>query len=189
MEELIRRCHSRQFRNGAIPYTDHLYGVKSVLLSALTEPGECQDPELIADLCDAALGHDLLEDTEVTEAEIVSAANARVLGLIRELTNPVDDAHTEQYMEQLSCSTEEARLVKYADLIENTTSVAYNYYTLGEAWFTGFYAPILHRTTEVLAETDFVRYPQTAAYLRSLLRASERLLEAKRRNAIAEGKC
>ena len=184
MKQLVKKYHSQQYRNGKIPYTDHLFGVKSILMSALSQTGECKDLQLTEDMCNAALGHDLLEDTDVSEAEVISVTNERVLELIQELTNPVDDSHTEQYMQQLSIASEEARLIKYADLIENTTSVAYSYYTLGEQWLQGFYAPILHRSKEVLAKTVFLTYPQTAEVMRNLLAVVLDLLEAKRRNAL-----
>lgn len=187
MEDLINRYHSTQFRNDRddipkvkIPYKDHLMGVKTVLLSAVTQTGECTDAQIIEDMCNAALGHDLLEDTAATPEEITAATNPHVLELIKDLTNPVDDAHTEQYMGQLRKASEEARLVKYADLIENTTSVAYNCYTLGEKWLSEFYEPILTATTLVLAGTDFEKYPKTAEYMRKVLKLSTELLETKR---------
>ncbi len=189
MEQLIRKYHSQQFRNNKkeyvpvkIPYTDHLFGVKSILTSVLSMYDECKDLDLQNDMCCAALGHDLLEDTDTTEALIVEATNDRVLNLIKELTNPVDDAHTDQYMQQLSKASEEARLIKYADLIENTLSVAYNYYHLGERWVQNFYEPILLSTQKVLAETEFEVYSKTASYMRSLLSVSINLLYEKRRN-------
>ena len=185
MEELIRRYHAAQYRNNRkccekveIPYTDHLYGVASIL--ELTR--ECPDPQ---DMIQAALGHDLLEDTSVAETEIAEAANRHVLELIRELTNPVDDAHTDRYMRQLSTASEEARLVKYADLIENTSSVAYNIYILGKEWTDSFYLPILTRTTEILAETSFPTYPETAGEMRRILKVYSDLL-MKKRNALRE---
>lgn len=39
-------------------------------------------------LYEAGLGHDLLEDTRITENEIRSASSEEVLSLIKELTNP-----------------------------------------------------------------------------------------------------
>lgn len=176
-----------QFRNDReiysipkIPYTDHLQGVKSVLLSSLSQIGECDDEQLIEDMCNAALGHDLLEDTEVTEKEILDTTNERVLNMIKELTNPVDDSHTEQYMEQLKNASEEARLIKYADLIENTSSVAYNYYMLGEEWVSSFYYPILQATQSMLSETVFDSYPKTADFMRGVLSIYADLLKTKR---------
>ncbi len=45
-----------------------------------------------------------------------------VLSLILELTDPNDDAHTDDYMEKIASASEEARLIKYADLIVDTSS-------------------------------------------------------------------
>ena len=119
METIIRKYHKGQYRNyhegylpGKVPYYDHLYGVKSILSFALYRFGECQDTQLKEDMLNAALGHDLLEDTAIREDEIVAHTNSRVLSLIKELTNPIDDAHTEQYRQQLSTASEEARLIK-----------------------------------------------------------------------------
>ena len=186
MEELIRQYHAAQYRNNSksfvsveIPYTDHLYGVASILASVLELTQECPDPN---DMIQAALGHDLLEDTTITEAEIEEASNRHVLKLIRELTNPVDDVHTDQYMRQLGIASEEARLVKYADLIENTSSVAYNIHVLGIEWTDSFYLPILTQTTAVLAETSFPDYPNSAGEMRRILKVYSDLLMTKRRD-------
>lgn len=62
MEQLIKKYHSQQYRNGKIPYTDHLSGVKSVLMSALSQTGECSDSQLTEDMCNAALGEQWLQD-------------------------------------------------------------------------------------------------------------------------------
>lgn len=187
MDRLVSKYHSQQLRNdrgtylpAKIPYPDHLYGVKSILLSALHKTKECQNQYLLEDMCNAALGHDLLKDTDITEAEISESTNEHVLALIKEITNPVDDAHTEQYMEQLKNASEEARLIKYADLIENTTSVAYNYYDLGEQWVHKFYTPMLSTTCEVLAKTQFTTYHRTADFMRDTLSIYKNLLKEKR---------
>ena len=185
--ELIETKHAGQIRNksesGTVPYTDHLYGVATVISSALNLTSEVSDEQLFADIVNAALGHDLIEDTDVSEAEIFSVANERTLKFIRELTNPVDDAHTEEYMIRLSTASEEARLVKYADLIENTLSVAYNIRLLGKDWLDGFYMPILTKTTAVLLKTQFEQYPKTAEILRDQLYTVTKLLNTKSRIA------
>ena len=184
MYELVSKRHAGQFRNdkdGAkkIPYTDHLHGVASIVASVLDLTNEICDDNLRQDLLNAALGHDLIEDTAVTEEEIVSASNNRTLSLIKELTNPVDDAHTDQYMQQISTASEEARIIKYADLIENTMSVAYNLSILGKDWLEGFYLPILTRSTAVLQKTEFSQYPNTAKRMRELLYVNTSLLNTK----------
>ena len=185
--ELIEIKHVGQYRNkvddNAISYTEHLYGVASVISSAMNLSGEIEDDELGRELRDdiiyAALGHDLIEDTDVSEDEIIAATNERTLSIIKDLTNPDDDSHTERYMNQLEKASEEARIVKYADLIENTLSVTYNYHILGKDWLEIFYRPILEKTTGVLGQTQFEKYPETARILKEMLATSTALLNDK----------
>lgn len=177
MEELVKEYHKTQYRNkNKIPYIEHLVGVKSILYSALDITRECEDETLFRDMLDAALGHDLIEDTSVSKDEIIDVSNERVLYLIEELSNPVDDTHTDEYMKQISNASEEARIIKYCDLLENTTSVCYGLQDLGIDWFYDFYEPILKRTTDNLANTKFVKYPKAADLLNTTLKMSTNLL-------------
>ena len=177
MENLVKEYHKTQYRNkDKVPYIEHLIGVRSILSSVLEITGECTDEALLKDMLDSALGHDLIEDTEVSKDEIVKIADERVLHFIEELSNPVDDAHTDEYMRQLSEASEEARIIKYCDLLENTTSVCYGLQDLGVDWFHGFYEPILKNTTDNLADTEFIKYPNTAELLRSMLEVSTKLV-------------
>ena len=185
--ELIETKHAGQYRNkaenGAIPYTDHLYGVAAVISSVLNLSNEILDEGFRMDVINAALGHDLIEDTDASEDEIISATNEKTLEMIRELSNPVDDSHTEKYMLQLSTASEEARIVKYADLVENTLSVVFSLRLLGKDWLVNFYEPILAKTSDVLQKTDFEKYPITAKLLRELLYTSRNLLDAKKQTS------
>lgn len=182
MESLVEKYHKTQYRNkDKVPYIEHLIGVKSILSSVLEITGECADKTLFNDMLDAALGHDLIEDTDITKDEIIKVSNERVLHLIEELSNPIDDAHTDEYMGQLSNASEEARIIKYCDLLENTTSVCYGLRDLGIDWFYDFYEPILKRTTDNLANTEFINYPKAANLLRSALKMSTSLLYDKLR--------
>lgn len=177
MEELVKKYHKTQFRNkNKVPYVEHLIGVRSILQSILAITGECADSTELTTLKNAALGHDLIEDTDVTEAEIVNASSERTLSLIKKLSNPVDDYHLDEYMKQIREAEEEVRIIKYSDLIENTTSVCYGLQDLGIDWFYDFYEPILKNSTENLANTEFVKYPKTATLMRNMLEVSTRLL-------------
>ena len=187
MEQLIKMYHNTQFRNAKenfippkVPYTDHLFGVRAILSYALNKFGECKDSQLFSNMCNAALGHDLIEDTNVDEGMIIKETNGEVLSLIRELTNPVDDDHTDQYMQQLSNATEEARLIKYSDLIENTTSVCFNFHIVGLDWVNEFYSPIVHKTMRILENTNFSKYPKTADFMRSVLGMYVTVLDSKK---------
>ena len=175
MESMIRYYHSQQLRNDKgiiimpkIPYIDHLYSVESVLQSVFAITDDIFDEQIKNDMCCVALGHDLLEDTSVSEDEISDSTNEHVLSLIKELTNPDDDDHTDRYMDQLKHASEEARLIKYADLIENTKSVIYNRYILGEDWLK-WYLRIASGTKKVLDGTEFEKYPKTAELLQNML--------------------
>ena len=177
MEELIEQYHDGQTRNGGkVPYTVHLYGAENILTSLIEEGHEITDLNLITDLKNGALGHDLLEDTEITEEEIIRQTNERTLSFIKEVTNPDDDAHTERYMEQLQGSSEEGRLIKYADLIDNTLSVAYGLQDLGKDWAENFYLPIMKNTKKVLENTTFEKYPKTGEIAKILLDFASNLL-------------
>ena len=185
MKTIIRKYHEGQYRNyregfipGKVPYYDHLFGVESILSFALNKFDECQDVQIKRDMLSAALGHDLLEDTTISEDEIIAYTNSRVLSLIKELTNPMDDAHTEQYMQQLSNASEEARLIKYADLIENTTCVCHNMHIVGDEWYENVYRPILFGTMAVLKKAEFPKYPRTAEFLRGTLEMFADLLNS-----------
>ena len=169
----------RRNHNPDIPYTEHLYGVASVLQTIAENCKEIPEKELNI-LIQAALGHDLLEDTAIQENRIRWEINEEVLQLIKELTNPNDDAHLDEYMKKLASDSEEARLIKYADLIENTSSFCYSLHEpniespIQRA--KDFYIPILTETTEVLAETSFEKYPKTAEALRLTLKVYTNLL-------------
>ena len=177
MENMVKEYHKTQYRNkNKVPYIEHLIGVKSILSSVLKITSECTDEALLEDMLNAALGHDLIEDTDVSKDEITKVGSERVLHLIEELSNPVDDAHTDEYMKQLSNASEEARIIKYCDLLENTTSVCYGLQDLGINWFYDFYEPILKRTTNNLANTNFIKYPKAANLLNSMLKISTTVL-------------
>ena len=189
--QFVYACHREQYRNyrenfvlPAIPYAEHLNGVASILDACLSVGGECSDPQKRRDMLDAALGHDLLEDTAATEEDVLALTNENVLRLIRALTNPCDDAHTDAYMEQLRSASEEARLIKYADLIENTASVSYYLFIVGKEWAGSFYCPILERTAAVLAGTVFTAYPKTADHMRKTLAVFSELLRSRMLQAI-----
>lgn len=177
MENLIKEYHKTQYRNkNKVPYIEHLIGVRSILHSVLEITGECTDAIELKTLEDAALGHDLIEDTNVSEEEIIKVSSKRTLELIKKLSNPVDDYHLDEYMKQIREAEEEVRIIKYADLVENTTSVCYGLQDLGVDWFYDFYEPILKNSTNNLANTEFIEYPKTAILMRSMLKVATELV-------------
>lgn len=124
--------------------------------------------------------HDLLDETEIDEPAILQVCDSKILRFIRELTNPNDDAHTDEYMTKVSDASEKARLIKYADLIENTSSFCYSLHEPNTEHSIKrakkFYPPILRRTTEVLANTTFENYPKMAEAMQLTLKIYTELL-------------
>ena len=71
MKRLVKQYHAMQRRNNnpEIPYTEHLFGVASILKSVAEHSKEVPEDTLKL-MIQAALGHDLLEDTAINEDTI-----------------------------------------------------------------------------------------------------------------------
>lgn len=117
MRKLAEKWHAGQFRDGRegvpkIPYFEHPKAVVRNLL----DWGEPQS----ADTMMIAWGHDLLEDTDATQEEILAASNENVLNGIRLLSClPGEDKRA--YLRQIADSrNRDAILVKLSDRIHNT---------------------------------------------------------------------
>lgn len=189
MQQLIREEHAGQTRlSGRVPYWPHCENVAQMLAEAFGKTGElAHDPALLADLTLAALGHDLYEDTDVDRREIRRSFSERVDLWIQGLTNPHGDDDRAAYVAQIRAAPEEVRIIKIADLIENTLTVAYGIQDLGVPWTESFFLPIVEEMAPVVAEASYVRYPKTAALLLPILAfALERLRGNLRRFRDAE---
>ena len=116
----------------------------------------------------AALGHDLLEDSPITGVEIESKFSKEVLTYIQELTNTEGDSHTKGYVKQMVKASEEARLIKYADLCDNILHVSYSAHMLGKKWIYDYFLPIVDPMRKAMDKTQFKKYPKTAAILRDM---------------------
>lgn len=114
MRRLAEKYHAGQFRKGAekLPYIVHPQAVAETLLIW----GEDENSIAIQ----IAWGHDLLEDTAVSESEILAVANTEILQGIKLLTRPrsMDKA---LYLQSIAESgNRDALLVKISDRICNT---------------------------------------------------------------------
>ena len=114
IRELAEKYHAGQFRRGRkrIPYIVH----PAAVARTLSEWGEPETSPAIA----MAWGHDLLEDTTVSEAEIRDAAGDRVLEGIKLLTRPTTMPKPRYLLCVAASGDREALLVKLADRICNT---------------------------------------------------------------------
>lgn len=114
MRRLAEKYHAGQFRKGAekLPYIVHPQAVAETLQIW----GEDENSIAIQ----IAWGHDLLEDTAVSESEILAVANTEILQGIKLLTRPrsMDKA---LYLQSIAESgNRNALLVKISDRICNT---------------------------------------------------------------------
>jgi (p)ppGpp synthase/HD superfamily hydrolase len=114
-------AHDGQVRDEGSPYIEHPVAVASILW---TELG-CRDVDVVS----AALNHDVLEDCDWLNSEILSAAiGERATLFVEHVTKirvPCDEraARDRDYLDRLRALPAEARLLKLADRIHNLRSV------------------------------------------------------------------
>lgn len=115
MKKLAEKYHAGFFRKGKekLPYIVHPEAVVKTLLQWGEDP--------LSPAIDIAWGHDLLEDTTVSEAEILAVSSPQVLEGIRQLSCP-DKMPKALYLENLAAhGSREVLLVKMADRICNSS--------------------------------------------------------------------
>ena len=174
--ELIRRIHAGQTRSGGkVPAWHHLARVSHILGSVLeeTREGLVEDRETIIL---AGLGHDAIEDTKVSDAELERCFGSRGLEIIKGMTNRQGDEDHRQYVVQVSGAEEAVRLVKFADLIDNCLSVTYDLATLGAKWTKELFLPIVTPMMAAVLPTEFRTYPRAAEKLKGLVKVARDLL-------------
>ena len=168
MRELTRAAHAGQTRNGGrLPYWVHPDGVAGLCREALARSGELP-ADAAEDVVLAAHGHDLYEDTAVTPEQVSAEFGHRVAGWIAGMTNRRGDHDLDEYLRSFAAADDEVRLIKYADLADNTLSVAYGLHDVGLDWATGFFLPIAERTRDALAGVPFTRLRRSGVELAEL---------------------
>jgi hypothetical protein len=173
---LVKRLHEGQTRSGGVPTFHHLARVSRVVEHTLAATGEGTLVEREA-MAIAALGHDALEDTPATPADLLPVFGERCVTLIQGMTNPLGDHDHGPYVEQVAAAEEAVRLIKLSDLYDNTTGVVYCLFDLGVAWTEGFFLHVTRPMIAALDRTSFTLYPVAAARLRAMVGTSMRLLE------------
>ena len=114
-------AHANQRRKGAAqePYLNHLIEV----LDLVAQSTKGEDTDLLI----AALLHDVVEDTGVTEKEVSDTFGLRVAEIIRDnsddMTLPKDERRR-QRIAAMPRKSADARVVKTADVISNLRAIA-----------------------------------------------------------------
>jgi (p)ppGpp synthase/HD superfamily hydrolase len=113
----------------------------------------------------AALGHDLFEDTEVKKSEVEKYWGMEVVNLITLLTNMRGDKDFTEYIEILSKSEEDVRLIKLVDIISNLNNSLKTFDELDKKWVASFWIPLLDQYNEKLLPVPWNKYKHLASSL------------------------
>lgn len=124
--DMAQNVHQFQQRNDGTPYTWHPTRVAKILLDELN----ITDPDL---LC-AALLHDVLEDSDILTPEVIvynfgDYVSYMVEMLTKEIgikDGPLRQKIDTEYIERLRNSSEDCRLVKLADRLDNLRCLEFN---------------------------------------------------------------
>ena len=145
--ELARRKHAGQFRIGGEAYSTHPQAVAE-LVCGWGYGIDCQI---------AALFHDLLEDTDATEEEILEIGGEQVLEAVQALTKR-DGYRMEEYVAGIRINPM-AKIVKAADRLHNLRCATAademfrkRYIQETRAWYMDF-SPEIPEAVEILAES------------------------------------
>lgn len=124
--DMAQNVHQFQQRNDGTPYFWHPTRVAKILLDELN----ITDSEL---LC-AALLHDVLEDSDILTPEVIAYnfgdyVSYIVMGLTKEIgikDGPLRQKIDQEYLDRLRNSSEDCRLIKLADRLDNLRCLQFN---------------------------------------------------------------
>jgi GTP diphosphokinase / guanosine-3',5'-bis(diphosphate) 3'-diphosphatase len=114
-----RHVNQRRKGKSAEPYVNHLAEVAELVAEAT----QGDDPHLVA----AAVLHDTVEDTGLTQADLAAQFGADVAGLVAEVTDDKTLPKDERKLRQIEHASEishRAKLLKLADKTSNLRSLA-----------------------------------------------------------------
>ncbi len=124
--KFAERAHEGAVRKGSrIPYITHPLEA-AVIAASITS-----DPEVIA----AAVLHDVLEDTDVTEEELRARFGGRVTGLVKAESEDKSRSWKERKaatLEHLKTASRDAKIIVLADKLSNLRCTARDYFLMGD---------------------------------------------------------
>ncbi len=175
-EKLISKYHKGQYRANKVPVTHHLHRVSHWIRLAFGLSGE-GTKAVVETVAISALGHDLLEDTKVTEKEVRKVFGETGYMYIKGMTNTWGDNKASKYAKRIAGSVEEVRLIKLADLQDNLANVTYNFSVLGKKWVKSYFLPTVTPTYNAVMKTKFYKYKKTADFLKTSVKCSYKMLQ------------
>lgn len=124
--DMAQNVHQFQHRNDGTPYFWHPTRVARIILDEL----DITDPDLIC----SALLHDVLEDSDILTPEVLSYNFGDYVSYVVEtLTKeigikdgPLREKIDQEYIDRLNASSEDCRIVKLADRLDNLRCLEFN---------------------------------------------------------------
>ena len=174
----VQKKHAGQERACGVPTWQHLFRVSMLLKQTLEYFKEGTPRERII-ISYSALGHDILEDTDVSHDEVRDMFGTRGYELILGMTNEDGDGDVSGYVKRMAKAEEAVRLIKYADLYDNLTNVVYALKCLKVAWAHDYFLPIVTPMRKKLQKTHFSRFKNTANTIRFMVNSSANMLDKK----------
>ncbi len=171
-----KQRHAGQMRAGNVPAWHHIVRVARLASAAIEQTGEGSE-ETQKDFFYAGIGHDLFEDTDASDDEVRELFGEIAYGWIQELTNSWGDDNVAPYVEKVLNGSEEARLIKLADLYDNISNVTYNISLLGLDWVHSYFLPVIEPMYSKIINSSFTQYSQTCDTLKPLVRYAHLILE------------
>ncbi|MBI2120450.1 MAG: hypothetical protein HYT94_02385 [Parcubacteria group bacterium] len=173
--EYIKKKHEGQMRAENVPTWHHLARVAHILETVLEKYKEGTAEERQA-IIRAGYGHDLLEDTNATEEELIEFFGKDGALIIHGDTNEWGDGDVRPYVEKMRCEPESVRLVKLADLYDNVSNVTYCLPALGSGWVTSYFFRVVTPMYEMVIDSPFIVYEKSGDELKAMAQNAFSLL-------------
>ncbi|MBI4146744.1 hypothetical protein HY489_05400 [Candidatus Woesearchaeota archaeon] len=173
---MIERAHHGQEYKGGIPYKHHLHRVAHLVVHAVEMNGERCD---LQELAKAALAHDSLEDTSLTERELLKYCKPLTVEWVKALTKPVDEEHPprKKYHAQLLAAGEEACLIKLADLFDNMMTGSRRIKENSLDWTRDVFLPIMDDAHRAMQAVDFRCFDKAGRQLQEMCKYAFEMLQ------------
>lgn len=117
--DFAKLAHNGQKRDEGTPYIMHPLRVANILMDEVAA--------MKSDLICAALLHDVIEDCGITMKELKNNFNESIAYMVKLLTkDPSIENHKRVYFETIMSSTDQVKLVKVCDRLDNLRSLRFS---------------------------------------------------------------
>lgn len=141
----------------------HVFTVTTLTRNVLVKSGETENLKTLTLI---ALGHDLLEDTDVTIEQIRSRWGDSVAEGIFGLTKKEEDRGDQSgYIRKLMSESEEVWVVKMVDIIANVSNSILAKDRMPQSWRDDFWFPLLRLYQDWYSQIKWEKYPESGKLL------------------------